>query len=375
MRTDRYRPHQPPYLLYGLLVASLGMNVLLVLRDRAPEAPAVAGIPAPDILPTDLVEPELAPSEVDPIAAAPLAPVPGVAPGIAQGEAGAPGALQAAADPAPGEGAAPAGAATVDGWRVLRAEVTHSLARTFQRALPDDAPADAVAAVASRLLVWDLDLRRDLQKGDRIELAWRVGEDGQVEVPVLRYRSGKLGRTLEAYRFQAPGDRWPSWWDATGREVPRRLAAGPLDEYEQVTSLLKDRPSHHGMDFKTPVGTPVKSPKAGTVTRVNWNTRANGKCVEVRYADGTRAIFLHLSEVDARPGQFVAAGTVIGKTGNTGHSTAPHLHYQLERGKRVIDPIAYHGAVRRELPASVRAAFEAERERLADLLAETVASR
>ena len=64
---------------------------------------------------------------------------------------------------------------------------------------------------------------------------------------------------------------------------------GPLDEYEQITSLLKDRPNHKGMDFKTPVGTPVKAPASGTVTRINWNWHANGDCVELKLADGTLA--------------------------------------------------------------------------------------
>jgi murein DD-endopeptidase MepM/ murein hydrolase activator NlpD len=112
------------------------------------------------------------------------------------------------------------------------------------------------------------------------------------------------------------------------------------------------------MDFKTPVGTAVRSPKAGTVTRTNWNVGANGDCVELRYADGVLAKFLHLQSVGVRVGQRVAAGAIIATSGNTGRSTAPHLHYQLDRGERAIDPVDYHGTTRRKLPAESQPALD-----------------
>ena len=69
-----------------------------------------------------------------------------------------------------------------------------------------------------------------------------------------------------------------------------------------------------------------------------------------------------------KEGQSLSAGTVIGKTGNTGHSTGAHLHYQLDRGSTVLDPIAYHGTLRRQLPPDALPAFEqAETEMLAQL--------
>lgn len=113
------------------------------------------------------------------------------------------------------------------------------------------------------------------------------------------------------------------------------------------------------MDFKTPVGTEIVSPRAGRVTRVDWNLKYNGNCIEVKYSDGTLARFLHLSDTKVAPGARVRPGEVLGLTGNTGRSTAPHLHYELERKGRVIDPVKYHGTERRELPASDRGAFEA----------------
>lgn len=244
----------------------------------------------------------------------------------------------------------------------VRAPINGNLALTFQGAAPEHG--DVLSAVYARLFVWDLDLRKDLQRGDEIAVAYSW--DGELaHIPVAAYRSGKLGKELRAYEFQATGDTYPSWWDAEGREVPHRLIEDPLSgNYEQVTSLLKDRPTHKGMDFKVDVGTPVATPKAATVVRTDWNWKYNGNCVEARFDDGTLARFLHLSETKVEAGQRLAAGTVVGLTGNTGRSTAPHLHYELEKNGAVVDPVKYHGTVRRTLGAADLTAFQEVRAQL-----------
>ena len=244
-----------------------------------------------------------------------------------------------------------------DGLNVLEISVSHSLARSFSNSAPG-AHADVVAAVYARLFFWDLDLRRDLQRGDTINVAYEW--DGVLaQIPVASYFSNKLNRRLRAYRFQADDSRFSSYWDERGREVGYRLVDGPLQTYEQVTSLLKDRPTHKGMDFKAPEGTEVVAPRDGTITRTNWNLAFNGNCVEMRYSDGTLARFLHLSKVSVARGTRITAGQAIGATGNTGRSTAPHLHYELERHGRVLDPIDYHGVQRRSLTSEEMIRFAA----------------
>lgn len=243
-----------------------------------------------------------------------------------------------------------------DDLQVTVATIRGSIPQTMAEAA---APfGDNVSATMSRLLVWDLDLRRDLRAGDNVETMWVPGTSDGVVIKALRFHSQKLNRTIEAYRFQATGDAYPSYWAPDGTEVPHRLRNSPLDEYEQVTSLLRDRPNHHGMDFKVDVGTPITTPFDGVVTRINWNTAGNGNCVEIRHQDGVLAKHLHLSETKVRPGDRVRAGQVIALSGNTGRSTGPHLHYQLNQGSRVIDPIDYHGTDQRTLPESDRAAFK-----------------
>jgi murein DD-endopeptidase MepM/ murein hydrolase activator NlpD len=238
---------------------------------------------------------------------------------------------------------------------LVSATVDHSLAHTFETAAPDNG--DVISALFARVFMWDLDLNHELQAGDHVE-ALLADENGEPVIVAARLQSAHLGRTLAAYRFQAPGDPFASYWRPDGDEAVLQLNNGPLASYDQVTSLLRDRPTHRGMDFKTPMGSEVHTPKAGVVTRTNWNVGANGDCVEIQYGDDVLAKFLHLSKVDVRVGQHVAAGTVIAESGNSGHSTAPHLHYQLDRGERTLDPVDYHGTSRRTLAADAKPALD-----------------
>ena len=319
-------PSQKPTLLYIVLACSLALNVVMLLGRISSDEPDGA-----------------------PVAEAPDQEADGAP---AQGSTAANDtAAGAAGQPAQATGDAPAG-----GWTVLRGKVEQSLARTFQ--VEAGEAGDALSGVFARLFVWDLDLRRDLQVGDTVAVVWREGSDGLPEIAAAGLQSKKLGRTATVYRWQAPGDAFPSYWYLDGTEAPLRLVDGPLAQYEQITSLLKDRPSHKGMDFKTPVGTEVTTARPGTVTRANWNWTANGNCIEIRYEDGVLAKFLHLSENRVSEGQRVSAGQVIALSGNTGHSTAPHLHYQLDRGDKTVDPLEYHGTVRRSLTADQIAALK-----------------
>jgi murein DD-endopeptidase MepM/ murein hydrolase activator NlpD len=313
--------------LYGTLLCSLVLNVVLLLGGRSSDE--VAGAASVDSR-----------DQASIVTAAAHAPE-------ATADAGLEAAFDATAPPAPSE--PPVADTSTSGWTVVNAKVEHSLARTFQRVAGEEA--DALTGVFTRLFVWDIDMRRDLQAGDTLAVAWRKASDGMPEIAAASLHTSKLGRALTGYRWQAAGDPFASYWYLDGTEVPLRLKGGPIAEYEQITSLLKDRPTHKGMDFKTPVGTQVTAPRAGTVTRANWNWSGNGNCIEIRYDDGVLAKFLHLSENRVKAGNRVQVGQVIALTGNTGRSTAPHLHYQLDRGTKTLDPLDYHGTVRRALDA------------------------
>jgi murein DD-endopeptidase MepM/ murein hydrolase activator NlpD len=232
-----------------------------------------------------------------------------------------------------------------------------------------------LTAVVNRILVWDLHVAKDGRRGDRLEVLWTppaaaggVAAQAEPIVLALRYESAKLGTVVAAYRFEPKGARFARYYRADGQEVESRLVDAPVADYEQVTSLLKDGRRHKGVDFKTPAGSPVVAPFDGVIERRNWHFAANGNCLDLRDpASGRHAIFLHLDVVpkEMAVGRSVKKGEVIAASGNSGHSFAPHLHYQLEDASgRVLDPFAVLKTERRALGSADRAAFDAERARL-----------
>jgi len=262
----------------------------------------------------------------------------------------------------PPTGDADAGSPTVvttcGAWKRADVPVRGSMTAALVAAVGEDG--SQVAAHFARIFMWDLDLRRDVVPGDQMTVLWRRTEADEIEIGSAHYTSQRLGRVLRAYRFRGPDDQYSSYWDAEGVEVARRLKASPLRDYQQITALLKDRPTHQGMDFKTPVGTPVYAPRAGMVSRVDWRLKGNGRCLELRFEDGVTAKFLHLSAVKVGRQSAVRAGQIVALTGNTGRSTAPHLHYQLNRGRRTLDPVNYHGSSRRRLGGAALDDFKGE---------------
>ncbi|MHB8419639.1 MAG: M23 family metallopeptidase [Myxococcales bacterium] len=286
---------------------------------------------------------------------------------------------QSAAD----AGLAPADAGTVSavplaGPHLLTATLAGSLDQTLGEAAPPEA-GPALAMVVARLLVWWMRPAQDARPGDRIEVLYELPPGQEPLVLALDYHSQKDGADHRAYRYQAPGARFARYFTPDGTELEERLIGGPIEDYEQVTSLLRDGRRHKGVDFKAPVGTKVLSPVDGVIVRRNWHWRANGNCLEIRDGrSGRHVIFLHLEEVprEMQPGRAVRRGEEIALSGNTGHTTAPHLHYQLmSPDGRVLDPFEIHRTEHRKLAPAQLPAFQAETLRLDGQLHPKVAAQ
>lgn len=230
----------------------------------------------------------------------------------------------------------------------------------------------ALTQVVNRSLVWWVRVPQDLVKGDTLAVLYETRDGQEPLVHAVRFQSRKLGRTFEAFRFQPAGAAFARYYQADGSELEERLVDSPLDSWEQVTSLLRDGRRHKGVDFKTPVGTPVKATFDGTIVRRNWNFRGNGNSLEIHEAGGKgrNALYLHLSEVpkDMQAGVHVKRGQVLAQSGNTGHSFAPHLHYQLMQGEKVIDPFDSQKTTRVSLSGEQQRAFERRRDEFEKLL-------
>lgn len=127
-----------------------------------------------------------------------------------------------------------------------------------------------------------------------------------------------------------------------------------------VVSTHVTEDTRHAVDFAMPEGTPVVAARAGVVVAVEWRHAAGGASralldkgnfVRVRHADGTIATYAHLAHagVAVEPGEFVAAGRILGYSGATGYASGPHLHFAVTRETardgnivEVSEPVIFH---------------------------------
>ena len=99
---------------------------------------------------------------------------------------------------------------------------------------------------------------------------------------------------------------------------------------------------HSGMDFTAPTGTDIYATGDGVVDRVEYLQRGYGYSVIVDHGFGYKSLYAHMSQILVREGQKVKRGQVVGSVGSTGTSVAPHLHYEVRRNDKPIDPINYY---------------------------------
>ena len=111
----------------------------------------------------------------------------------------------------------------------------------------------------------------------------------------------------------------------------------------RIHPIYKIRKFHHGMDFTAPTGTEVYATADGTVELVDRSRRGYGNKVVIDHGFGYKTIYAHLEGFNnLRKGQKVKRGDIIAYVGNTGLSTAPHLHYEVHLNGKKINPINYY---------------------------------
>ena len=105
--------------------------------------------------------------------------------------------------------------------------------------------------------------------------------------------------------------------------------------------ILKIRRMHAGIDFGARTGTPIYATGAGKITKVSTRFSGPGKNVEIDHGFGFKTRYLHLSEFKVKVGQHVKRGELIALSGNTGTSSGPHLHYEVHKNRKQVNPIHY----------------------------------
>ncbi len=97
---------------------------------------------------------------------------------------------------------------------------------------------------------------------------------------------------------------------------------------------------HNGIDIAVVTGTEVAAVHSGVVTEIRASATF-GKVLEYETEDGYKVMYAHLSEILVKKGDKIKQGDIVAKSGNTGLSTGPHLHYSLWKDGKLIDPMDY----------------------------------
>ncbi|MCC6753218.1 MAG: M23 family metallopeptidase [Saprospiraceae bacterium] len=99
---------------------------------------------------------------------------------------------------------------------------------------------------------------------------------------------------------------------------------------------------HEGIDFAAPSGTEVQATGNGRVVKVDFATTGYGRNILIDHGhDGYQTLYAHLKEIKVRKGDRVVKGQLIGTIGSTGTSTAPHLHYEVRKHGKAVNPIHF----------------------------------
>ncbi len=212
-----------------------------------------------------------------------------------------------------------------------------------------DVPSVVIARMI-RLLSWDVDFQRDIRTGDDFQVMYeRVSDangtpvyNGAVKFVTLTLS----GKRISVYRYTLP-DGSTDYFDESGKASRKALMRTPIDGARLSSTFGKRKhpilgytKMHKGVDFAAPRGTPIFAAGNGTVIRAGRNG-SFGNYIKIRHNGTYETAYAHLKGFarGVRSGKRVEQGQVIGYVGTTGRSTGPHLHYEVHRGGRQVNPL------------------------------------
>ena len=216
-----------------------------------------------------------------------------------------------------------------------------------------------------RAFSWNVNFQHDIKAGDRfdalVERAWT--EDGHAidggRLLWAELTTGGGTRRFSVYRFKPRGSK-EFFYNEDGESVVTALLRTPLN-MSRVSSrfgmrrhpILRFSRFHAGIDFVAPAGTPILAAGAGRVLEAGRNG-GYGNWVKIGHANGLATGYAHMSRIGAgvRRSARVRQGQVIGYVGSTGMSTGPHLHFELHRNGKPVDPLGLARTTRSRLTGS-----------------------
>ena len=110
----------------------------------------------------------------------------------------------------------------------------------------------------------------------------------------------------------------------------------------RIDPFTKKRRFHYGMDFTAKKGTPIYATGNGRIKRADNRSSGYGNHIRIDHGFGYVSLYAHLSKFNVRRGQKVKRGDIIGYVGNSGRSAGPHLHYEIFKDNKKINPLNFY---------------------------------
>ncbi|MBN3825216.1 M23 family metallopeptidase [Burkholderia sp. Ac-20384] len=225
--------------------------------------------------------------------------------------------------------------------------IVGSLQASLARA---DLPAGVTAQI-TRLLAGRIDLKQRGAHGDAFRVAYEpdgsAKQRGGVRVTALELRL--RGQHVAGVWFAPDAGSPGAYYDLDGMPLTGSRFAMPVSANRisshfgtRVHPVTGTRHVHSGVDLAAPAGRAVHASERGVVTFIGAEPRGYGKYVVIRHDSGYASYYAHLSafEPTLRTGMRVARGQRVGAVGSTGTATGPHLHFEVRRHDRLVDPVA-----------------------------------
>ena len=234
-----------------------------------------------------------------------------------------------------------------------------------------------------RLFSFDIDFQRDIQSGDKFDVLFNqfIDYDGSVvssgDILYASLTTGK--RTLTLYRYEFSDGR-ANYFNDKGSSNRKALLRTPIDG-ARISSgfgrrkhpILGYSKMHAGVDFAAPSGTPIRAAGDGVIRRAGWNG-GYGRYVRIRHNSIYQTAYAHMRRIakGIKAGVRVQQGQIIGYVGSSGRSTGPHLHYEILKQGRQVNPRKVKFQSAEVLAGDDLAKFKKSRERISALLVKGV---
>lgn len=232
-----------------------------------------------------------------------------------------------------------------------------------------------------------VDFERDLRKGDSFTAVFKKEyntEGNPTGNGELMYASLTLrNKVFERYLYTDSHEH-SDYYDETGKIARKLFIMHPLKRPRQTSRFgMRKHPilgystMHWGADFGAPIGTPIRAPGEGTIVKAG-RRGSYGKYIKIKHNSEYASAYGHMNKIHEkiRVGKKVKAGEIIGYVGNTGRSTGPHLHWELHKNGRRINPLTQKITAQKKLIGTELRRFYAARDKLrADLLGDTAIAK